>query len=811
MQAKRICGREGRAARAPRARLVAALLVAVLGATAGAPAAARPVTIGVLLDGPAERLQTLRPLVERELLALTAGEFDVRFPGDKQLAGDWTLPGIGRQLERLLADPQVDLVMTLGVLGSHAAARRGRLPKPVIAPYVVDIDLQGLPHSDNRSGVRNLNYLASFDTARRDIGAFKEIVPFRHLAVIVNGAVLEAIPALRVMGEELARHHRIRLSVVPVAERAQPALDALAGDIDAVLVVPLPRLTEAEFDRLVAGIRARRLPSFSMWGREEVERGLLASLAVPDDLPRLARRVALNVQRILLGEAAAELPVAFDRRERLAVNMATARAVGAWPNWEVLTEAELLNEEPQAHAVTWSLAGAVQEAVRVNLELEAAGRAVAAGEHAVRGARAALLPQIEASADAQRIDDDRAAAALGQAPERSSSTSLALRQLLYAEDARASFEVERLRQQARELDREQLRLDVALEAALAYLGVLKAETLEQVQKDNLSLTRSNLEQARIRRALGVARPAEVFRWESEIANNRRAVIDAQAARRAAQTALNRVLHRPLEQAFATAETTLQGSRLSVADPRFARYVANPWRFRVFRDFLVEEGLARSPELRGLQAALDAQQRLLTAARRAYYAPVVSAQLSVSETLSRSGAGAAPVPGRDDTDWAVGLNLTLPLYQCGGRGARVNEARETLEQLRLQRAASAERIEEGIRSDLHGTGATYPGIRLSQQAAEAARKNLELVADAYARGAVSILDLLDAQNASLTAQAQAASAEYDFLIDLMRVQRASAFFEILATPAEREDWFGRLEEHFQRAGADLARPPADHPR
>lgn len=73
--------------------------------------------------------------------------------------------------------------------------------------------------------------------------------------------------------------------------------------------------------------------------------GILAGLGLDFDLTKLARRTALNIQRILLGEAAADPPVAFTRRRRLTINMRTARAIGVYPTWALMTEAELLQEE----------------------------------------------------------------------------------------------------------------------------------------------------------------------------------------------------------------------------------------------------------------------------------------------------------------------------------------------------------------------------------------------------------------------------------------------------------------------------------
>jgi outer membrane protein TolC len=72
-----------------------------------------------------------------------------------------------------------------------------------------------------------------------------------------------------------------------------------------------------------------------------------------------------------------------------------------------------------------------------------------------------------------------------------------------------------------------------------------------------------------------------------------------------------------------------------------------------------------------------------------------------------------------------------------------------------------------------------------------------VGDAYSRGTVSIIDLLDAQNAALVADQVAANAVYDFLIDLIEVQRASGQLDFLRTPAERSAWLERAETYIEQ--------------
>jgi outer membrane protein TolC len=115
----------------------------------------------------------------------------------------------------------------------------------------------------------------------------------------------------------------------------------------------------------------------------------------------------------------------------------------------------------------------------------------------------------------------------------------------------------------------------------------------------------------------------------------------------------------------------------------------------------------------------------------------------------------------------------------------------LAQLRHERDNAANRIENRILNAVHLIRASYPGIRLSMDAADAAQRNLTLVTDSYVRGIKSIIDLIDAQNQALVANQQAANAVYDFLIDLMAVQRSTGSFFLFAPEEERDEWIERL--------------------
>ena len=145
---------------------------------------------------------------------------------------------------------------------------------------------------------------------------------------------------------------------------------------------------------------------------------------------------------------------------------------------------------------------------------------------------------------------------------------------------------------------------------------------------------------------------------------------------------------------------------------------------------------------------------------------------------------------------MGIAASIPLFNGGKRLAEMNQAERDLERLRIERKKAAEMIEQRMRNALYKVATTHPSIELSTQAAEAARKNLELVTDAYSKGLVSIIELLDAQNFSINADQQAENAVFDFEIDLMEIDRAMGKFWFMRSAEEKEDWYRTAEEYMK---------------
>lgn len=759
------------------------------------------IQVALVLDGPSERTGEIRSEFERQITEFFAFEYRVRFDGSTE--GDWTLPGVRSAVDRALAFPDADVVLTLGPLASHVVATGGTPRVPAVACFVIDAELQAFPRADGTSGARSLTYLDERYSVRRAIEQFRSIISFRSLAALIDPAVLDAVPMLRDRAARDMSAAGGEIAFVPVTTSAESALAALPAGTDAVYISPLFQLPHSEFDVLLAGLNGRKLPTFSYIGRDEVERGALAAFAPTDDVVRRARRAATNVQRILGGEDAARIDVEFSRTSQLTLNMRTARAIGFYPSWPVLTEAELLYGDGEAAARTLTLVGCVREALRTNSDVMAARKEREAGEQSVRSARAPLLPQVGASASGTLIREETAESSFGSQPERVLDGTIAWQQSVYSEELRSRYAIERRLQDGRDAELDGTELDIAFDAATAYLDLLRATTVARVQRANLKLSLSNLDLARVRETIGASGRSDVHRWESEVATNRRNVLDADAGVEVARIALNRLLNRPLEEPFTAQDVAVDDPDLITGEPTLFDYFGNPQTFAAFRDFMVGEGWNSSPELRRLDASIAARKRAQTAARRAFWLPDIDLEGGVNYLFDKDGAGSddppPPLASPPSLNWSVELGLSLPLFTGFARHAALQEATLDLEQLALERESLAAAIAQRVRAALHVGGASFAGIEQARAAAAAARSNLEIVTESYGSGVASVITLIDAQNALLVAEQAAASAAYDFLADLMQVERAVGRFHFLQDASERRAFFERMDSHYRKVG------------
>jgi outer membrane protein TolC len=751
--------------------------------------------VAVVIDGSPDRLEERNQVYIDELLALTEGEFDVRI---SRIDGGWSSDGINAALDQAYSDPEIEMVMVTGFAGNQIAAMRREFPKPTFLPVMLDVGVLPSQAVEGKSGIRNLNYLTLYTDFGDDLDTMSRMVDYRNVVILMGEVLADVIPGLRLEATTTTEERGINYQLVTHDGTDHKLMGRVPPETDAIFITALPRMPADDFDRLIETINAAGIPSYSFVGIQDVRRGMLVTNSARSNLDKVARLNALNMQAVMIGGRTEEQDITFEDKRELTINMATARQIGLSPSFDVVGPATLLNREVAATGEVLGLVDIAREAIAKNQDLAAEQFGVLASSEEIARARANLLPQLNAGASYTTRKEPPTATA-GLFVERSADASLTLNQVIYSDSTRANFTIQKNLQLAREQSLHQLRLDVIQAASSAYFRALAARSQLIVQENNFLVSRTNLDLAQDRVNLGSSTMADVYRWQAEVARAQILRLDARAAVEQSWDALNRLLHRPQGRPIA-----LQPA--SVSDPfvftqkEMDVLITNRAEYERFTRYLIETGLKQAPELLQLDSQIDAKRRERVSQQRAYWLPEFSLQGSYDSNLDQSGAGAGVIAGGDFDDWNVGIQATLPLFSSGLRKANLSRANLELKQLEALRTSIAEQIEQEIRTQMHFAQADYARISFTQEAADASLKNFDLVSDAYARGTVSYIELLDAQETSLEASAASSDSLYNFLITIMAAQRAVGKFEFLLSPSERDTAANEIRRFVKDGGS-----------
>ena len=282
----------------------------------------------------------------------------------------------------------------------------------------------------------------------------------------------------------------------------------------------------------------------------------------------------------------------------------------------------------------------------------------------------------------------------------------------------------------------QARLTTAMNTESDFYAVLTQRALERVAEEQVQRATQQFTVARARVTSGAAVQTDSLQLALGLTQARVALLQQQAALRAAQLQLGRRigLEGPADAAPLPAD--------SVAPPALP--------------FTVEEAVARALSQGPAWRIARANERATRAdlwARRGDYLPHVSLEF---------------IGGAFDTKFypnaikrsSLSLTVSFPLWDDGQR------------EIRLSQARGAHQVAAAIRSDLERAArldvtAAYDAyetnratLALERDAVGVARENNRVQETRYRAGATTILDLLDAQNRLVSAEADLAQAIYN---------------------------------------------------
>ncbi|MGE9294516.1 MAG: TolC family protein [Puniceicoccales bacterium] len=754
-------------------------------------------TIAVVRDGASPVFTEQAAIVEQELRGLIRGKTAIRLKQSATFDAQWDPEGADEALQAALSDPEVDAVLLQGLLVMQAATQADSpLPKPVVGSWLQEPEMINLLLDEmGRSTVPNLNVVVAGHTVREDLKDFVGLVDFAKLYVLVDAAYGDSVAFIQDYLNEVETAVPAELVVVDMGDSAQAVLDQLPGNARAVYLFPPLQMDETARKALIAGINARGIPSFAYLGEPAVRNGVLAG-SMPDVRLQLARRQALNFQRVMSGDKPESLPSRIRIEPKLYLNALTAQQIGYDIAFETAAGAEVLFENEIEIGDPIELIGAIDQALRYNFEYLSRQQDTQVSYEDKRMALSPLLPQISAVTAYNQVDAGTVYASGGATPKVAANVGVRISQIIYSDKRLANFRIAGQNYQAATLQEEVTRLDIIQDTSLAYINYLSARAVERIARDNLAVTRRNVELARIREEVGTGGREEVYRFEAAEASDRAQVSDAQAAVEQALVALNQMLGEDLSKRWIPRDLALDSPHFRDVVDTASGLIGTRADYERFRLFSLQYGVSRSPEVGAYDRLIQGQELSLDQKERSFYIPEVAANFNYTNTFHQSSEY-NPLLYPDDDAWLVTVEAELPIFEGGRRVFDVIRQRSVVRGLQYTRDLTRQLVQQRILNAIYSLAASRSNIEYSQVAADRANRNLDIVTEKYRQGMVNNIDLIDAQNEAFTQRQNETLAVYGFLQFLVSYMRSISFYEFYADAAQRDAWIRQTEAFINR--------------
>ena len=276
-------------------------------------------------------------------------------------------------------------------------------------------------------------------------------------------------------------------------------------------------------------------------------------------------------------------------------------------------------------------------------------------------------------------------------------------------------------------DFENTRLLLGTDLATAYFNLRAIDIELDVLARSIALQRRSLDFVRTRHDLGAASGLDVAQQQ--------ALLDTTLT----QIDVLRRQRGPFEHAVATLTGTPAPSFSLVADIRELTPPTVPLG-------VPSDVLERRPDVASAERAMAAANAQVGVAKAAYYPSI-----SITPNFGYESRTLASLFSAPSALWAIGAQLTQPIFSAGRLDANVEIARAnydaTVASYRRVVLTAMQEVEDGIT----GLSALESADRQARTAVETARVVLELATARYEGGATTYLDVITAQQALLAAE------------------------------------------------------------
>ena len=793
---------------------------------------AKPVELAFVFDGPSEKnlevLKTFQQTITTSLLP----DYRAVFPKDLIFTGDWTEKGAKAASDKALAS-RARMVISLGYMSSTYYTDKKDKKK-----YVVTIEQYGLRDFGNK-------FFNPIQQTANDFYTFKVLVPsIKKAAILMNENYYKTETNWNASIQQKLKEKNCDLNyvVIPVNTNLKASLAKIPSDVDAIFVTPLFNLTTAQRKEVYDYAISKKLPSYSIVGKEDVELGAMLGTSTMDVDKKIAEATSFNIHGVLHGNAVKNERIPFYDDKVIFYNSDTGEAVGYTPPLRLLNNSVTITHK---ELPKYSLGTLIDALDSSNLDIKRKQYLISAARRSVASAYLRYLPTLRLDLGYQSYNDAYARSYSG-VPTHAGQFTVAMDQILYSPDLVTNIIVKHKKLKFDKAEETLTRANTEYHIGNMFIETLMLENMIKVQEESVQETRENLAIARVREKTGKCGYEEVFRWAGQVSEEEKKLLSMQADYKNLKVTINKLLNQDQKSDFGFIPLTANDPAFFTSDLHIIDHVRDPKKLGKFTDMLVEEAIYLSPETTKLKAAIamkkaemgnyiqkfvlpnakmsleygtmydralpyeDSAHNQLRSGTATATADATQAQTYASTYASTGdpaaaatagvGAGAqafgnawnnTPYLNLDKTSLRFFIGAQWKPIEGGHKFAEIARCKAELNELNAYLEEVNTEIEMQVRTVVNRAISKYFMIEKSYKAMFAQSENYQMVKAKYLKGEVPIDQIADAQNLYFDAKLDALNSQYEFFKELIWVQRGLLSVNWTKASDEAKKWIKNI--------------------
>ncbi|BDD03666.1 TolC family protein [Aureibacter tunicatorum] len=687
-------------------------------------------------------------------------------------------------------NPEVDIIIVFGEFSANYIAIQSKFQKPTICasildPYLENITSQGAKHSN----VYNMTcFNESGTTIEFNVKAFQKNISYKKLAVIINENAGQFIDFDKIQIDS-ASIQIINYNTITNNNFKLPA------EVDACFIVNSKQnLTFQQRQQLFDQLNNSNIPSFSNT-YEDLQLGALISNSLPPSMNMWNNTLAESIQKVIDRQNLNNFPFNLNEIPKPTINENTLHQLQLEiPILEQIQLGKINNQSPQA---TISILEAVEIAISDNLEYNNEKLTLESVAKDYELSLTRFAPVFEGSATHYFLDPKLARQSLGINSQFQLNGQIQLSQNLFSEYDLGQIKAQEFLLEGQVNSLKESKNQTVFQALNSYIDVLYSKATQEIYETNVTLSKQNLDLAKSRVQAGTSSRSEIYRWETSLANHSSQSVSAYQNTLYFIKQLNKTLNLPLNTDHILASVYEKNETYTL--DIISDYFVTENQIKKLSEVLTLIAYDNSPTLKSIDQQIAAQERLIKSNKRQRYIPELYATAQAYHVFYRSGA-AAEFPEEvkalgaeqvNDT-WLANIELSIPLT---GRGITKTTQKQKIQlnQLIQEREILLQNIFLSVQKSLYDLSKEYYNVQLTKEASESSENNYILVEKGYKSGKTPIINLLDAQQASLEAKLAYTRAKYGFILSQFFLQYTISYYPFLLESLDKQAFENKVQD------------------